>query len=338
MNTMRSPSSMASLMRARRRFSASLMRPMLSMFRSMSAMPSLRELQDVGLARVQDREGGDGEGLAACRPELGADALEGVHGHPLLLGSGADVLRVGGVCREDDHLGLPSRDGFGGLIGSDQDLAGGDDGSQAALSVHVQPSSFFAGSAVSLSVSSPFSSANSGPTVPSKDMVGASTTAGTVLTGGGLVLTSWASFLTSMARRTAPVPRLTGCPTMMFSATPFRGSTSPTMPAVSRWSTVISKAARARIEDFCPATPWRPMALTSPSAVMTSATSMRWRRSTWRPWPFRVPEASSMMALRAASMPSSSWIWLMSLVMTREWSMPWISRISFRFEPSVNRM
>ena len=41
--------------------------------------------------------------------------------------------------------------------------------------------------------------------------------------------------------------------------------------------------------DFCPDTPWRPMAFTSPSAVMTSETSMRCRRSTCRPWPLRVP-------------------------------------------------
>src|SRR5581483_142864 len=97
------------------------------------------------------------------------------------------------------------------------------------------------------------------------------------------LMPGFAKGLGFICRVTAPVPRLTGWPTMMFSATPSRGSISPTMPASRRWFTVISNAARARTEDFSPEMPWRPMARMLPSDVMTSLTSMRWRMSTMRP-------------------------------------------------------
>lgn len=80
---------------------------------------------------------------------------------------------------------------------------------------------------------------------------------------------------------------------------------------------MISKAARERTLLFSPLTPWRPMARTVPSAVMTSATSMMWRMSTLRPCSERVLKASWMIMLRAASMPSSRAMAWMSLVVVR---------------------
>ena len=64
---------------------------------------------------------------------------------------------------------------------------------------------------------------------------------------------------------TAPVPRWTGGPTMIFSATPVKTSTSPERPASSRWGEVISNAARARTEVFAPEIPCRLLAAEMPS-------------------------------------------------------------------------
>ena len=79
------------------------------------------------------------------------------------------------------------------------------------------------------------------------------------------------------------------------------------IPALSKWLTVTSNAARARILCLVPETPCRPIARTSPSEVMTSATMRQVANVDFETSTDQSVACSSLMiAWRAASIPRKS--------------------------------
>lgn len=101
---------------------------------------------------------------------------------------------------------------------------------------------------------------------------------------------------------------------------------------------VSSNAARARTEAFCPARPWRPMLFSVPLFVIASAISIMCRASTLRSCASSTLSTSFTIAFRAASIPRTSAISIMSFVLVRVAS-TWVClRTSLRLVPSVARV
>lgn len=132
----------------------------------------------------------------------------------------------------------------------------------------------------------------------------------------------------------APVPTPMLCPMMIHSLTPSILSRFICHAASNRWSGVFSKLASWRTESRILLRPKRVMPRTSPLYVITSARSCMWRGSiSMSPITTSI---SSMIVLRAASIPKTSRISITEFVFVLEPFTPSVVMQALRPYPSTS--